>query len=64
MSGDGVWNASHPGLRLLRPYGAMAIVGVPTLDRLVVFRSEVAEHEVLEVYADGWALTAWYSARP
>lgn len=35
----------------------------PTLDRLVVFRSEVVEHEVLEARADRWALTAWYSAR-
>ncbi len=35
----------------------------PMLDRLVVFRSEVVEHEVLRARADRWALTAWYSAR-
>lgn len=35
----------------------------PTLDRLVVFRSEIVEHEVLVTRADRWALTAWYSAR-
>lgn len=35
----------------------------PTLDRLVVFRSALVEHEVLEARADRWALTAWYSAR-
>ncbi len=35
----------------------------PKSDRLVVFRSEVVEHEVLEAHADRWALTAWYSAR-
>lgn len=34
----------------------------PTLDRLVVFRSAVVEHEVLEAKAERWALTAWYSA--
>jgi SM-20-related protein len=35
----------------------------PTLDRLVVFRSELIEHQVLEAHAERWALTAWYSAR-
>jgi len=35
----------------------------PVLDRLVVFRSELVEHEVLEAHAERWALTAWYSAR-
>ncbi|MFT3708911.1 MAG: 2OG-Fe(II) oxygenase [Archangium sp.] len=34
----------------------------PTLDRLVVFRSELVEHQVLEARAERWALTAWYSA--
>ena len=35
----------------------------PVLDRLVVFRSESIEHQVLEAHAERWALTAWYSAR-
>ncbi len=35
----------------------------PTMDRLLVFRSEQVEHEVIEAHADRWALTAWYSAR-
>lgn len=35
----------------------------PVLDRLVVFRSELIEHQVLEAHAERWALTAWYSAR-
>jgi SM-20-related protein len=35
----------------------------PVLDRLVVFRSELVEHEVLETRAERWALTAWFSAR-
>jgi SM-20-related protein len=35
----------------------------PRLDRLVVFRSELIEHEVLPAHAERWALTAWYSAR-
>ena len=35
----------------------------PVLDRLVVFRSELVEHEVLEARAERWALTAWYAAR-
>lgn len=36
----------------------------PVLDRLVVFRSELIEHQVLESHAaERWALTAWYSAR-
>ncbi len=35
----------------------------PVIDRLVVFRSELVEHEVLESHAERWALTAWFSAR-
>lgn len=35
----------------------------PVIDRLVVFRSELIEHEVHEARADRWALTAWFSAR-
>lgn len=35
----------------------------PILDRLVVFRSELIEHQVLEAHAERWALTAWYSGR-
>jgi SM-20-related protein len=34
----------------------------PLLDRLVVFRSQLIEHEVLESHTERWALTAWYSA--
>lgn len=35
----------------------------PRLDRLVVFRSGLLEHEVQPAHAERWALTAWYSAR-
>ncbi len=34
----------------------------PVMDRLVVFRSELVEHEVLEAHAERFALTAFFSA--
>lgn len=39
------------------------VLVAPVIDRLVVFRSELIEHQVLEAHAERWALTAWYSAR-
>lgn len=55
------WVPEHGGQ--LRLHLAPPVELEPTLDRLVVFRSEGVEHEVLEARADRWALTAWYSAR-
>lgn len=34
----------------------------PLLDRLIVFRADTVEHEVVTACADRWAITAWYSA--
>lgn len=57
---DGWVPADGGALRLhLEPPSDIA----PTIDRLVIFRSEVVEHEVLPSHADRWALTAWFSAR-
>ena len=53
------WVPEHGGQ--LRLHVEPPVDLAPTLDRLVVFRSEVVEHEVLEARADRWALTAWYS---
>lgn len=55
------WQPAHGGL--LRLHLEPPINLEPTLDRLVIFRSELVEHEVLESKADRWALTAWFSAR-
>jgi SM-20-related protein len=53
------WDESAGGvLRLHLPDGALDVA--PLLDRLVVFRSETVEHEVLPTYAPRWAATAWY----
>lgn len=55
------WQPAHGGL--LRLHLAPTIDLEPRLDRLVVFRSERVEHEVLPAHVERWALTAWYSAR-
>ncbi len=55
------WRPEHGGQLQLHVTPPLQIE--PTLDRLVVFRSEVVEHEVLHAHAERWALTAWYSAR-
>ena len=55
------WEPSHGGQ--LQLHVTLPVQLEPTLDRLVVFRSEVVEHEVLEAHAERWALTAWYSAK-
>lgn len=55
------WTRAEGGL--LRLHVEPPVEVEPTLDRLVVFRSAVVAHEVLEAKADRWALTAWYSAR-
>lgn len=58
---NSTWQPAHGGqLRMhLEP-----IVDIePRMDRLVVFRSELVEHEVLPAFAERWALTAWYSAK-
>lgn len=55
------WVAAHGGQ--LRLHVEPPVELAPTLDRLVVFRSEVVEHEVLQARTDRWALTAWYCAR-
>ncbi len=55
------WVPEHGGQ--LRLHVEPPVELEPTLDRLVVFRSEVVEHEVLPARAERWALTAWYSAR-
>ena len=55
------WVPSHGGQ--LRLHVEPPFDLEPMLDRLVVFRSELVEHEVLEAHAARWALTAWFSAR-
>ncbi len=55
------WSPADGGL--LRLHGATPHEVAPVLDRLVVFRSALVEHEVLAASAPRWALTAWYSAR-
>jgi SM-20-related protein len=51
------WQPSHGGrLRLYSEHGPLEV----ELDRLVVFRSELLEHEVLPAHAPRLALTAWY----
>lgn len=55
------WRPEHGGQLQLHVEPPTQIE--PSLDRLVVFRSEVVEHEVLHAHAERWALTAWYSAR-
>lgn len=53
------WRPEHGGcLRLHLPPGPLDLE--PALDRLVVFRSEVVEHEVLPALAPRFAATAWY----
>ena len=56
------WEPAHGGQLRLHLQPPLDLE--PTLDRLIVFRSEVVEHEVLEARAERWALTAWYSAAP
>lgn len=55
------WTPTHGGQ--LRLCCEPAVELEPRLDRLVVFRSEVIEHEVRPSLADRFAVTAWYSAR-
>ncbi len=55
------WEPAHGGQ--LRLHVTPVVEVEPRLDRLVVFRSEQVEHEVLPARAERWALTAWYSAR-
>lgn len=62
------WQVGDGGeLRIHLPEGAPGAPGTldlaPTLDRLVVFRSALVEHEVLVARAERWAMTAWFSAR-
>jgi SM-20-related protein len=53
------WRPEHGGvLRLHLPSGPLDVE--PRLDRLVVFRSEQVEHEVLPARAPRYAATAWY----
>lgn len=55
------WEPAHGGQ--LRMHLDPPVDLEPRLDRLVVFRSELVEHEVLPAHAERWALTAWYSSR-
>src|SRR5690606_10962536 len=54
------WEPAHGGaLRLFLEDGTMRDVA-PRLDRLLVFRSARVEHEVLPVWAERLAITAWF----
>ena len=56
------WRPEHGGkLRLYLDSGTLEVE--PTLDRLVVFRSEQLDHEVLPAHAPRLALTAWFYGR-
>jgi SM-20-related protein len=53
------WTEAAGGLlRLHLPDRPLDVA--PLLDRLVAFRSEAVEHEVLPTLAPRWAVTAWY----
>jgi SM-20-related protein len=56
------WRSAHGGQ--LRLYTPAPLDVEPLADRLVVFRSERLEHEVLESHADRFAVTAWFYSRP
>ncbi|MCA2979441.1 MAG: 2OG-Fe(II) oxygenase [Myxococcaceae bacterium] len=58
---NAAWEPAHGGA--LRLYVDPPLDLAPALDQLVVFRSEVVEHEVRPSFADRYAITAWYSAR-
>ncbi len=55
------WSPEHGGR--LRLHVDPPVDVEPRLDTLVVFRSELIEHEVQPSFAPRFALTAWYSAR-
>ena len=58
------WFAAHGGaLRLFAP-GGEAVELAPLLDRLVLFRSEIVEHEVLAAHAPRYAVTCWMYGKP
>lgn len=55
------WSPTHGGaLRVHPPNGSRDVE--PRLDRLVIFASELLEHEVLPVFHPRLALTAWFGA--
>lgn len=56
------WEPAHGGVLRLYPEGGPVDVE-PVLDRMVVFRSERIEHEVLPAFAPRLALTAWFYGR-
>lgn len=55
------WQPAHGG-RLALHLDPPRVIE-PRLDTLVVFRSQLVEHEVEPAHADRLAITAWYSAR-
>lgn len=55
------WTPADSGL--LRVHGEAPRDVEPVMDRLLVFRSSLIEHEVLASRAPRWALTAWFSAK-
>ena len=58
------WCEAHGGaLRLIAGSGEHADVA-PILDHLVVFRSEIVEHEVLPTFAPRYAVTCWMYGQP
>jgi SM-20-related protein len=55
------WTAAAGGVLRLYTAGADGPVDVePVLDRIVIFRSELVEHEVLPAHAPRLAVTAWF----
>jgi SM-20-related protein len=55
------WEPDHGGTLQLFVDPPVALE--PRLDTLIVFRSEVVEHEVRPSFADRFAITAWFSGR-
>lgn len=56
------WRPDHGGaLRVYEPEGARDLE--PVGGRLVLFRADTLEHEVLPPFADRWAVTAWFHGR-
>lgn len=63
-----LWHAEAGGeLRLYIPKGVgnEEIVDInPTAGKLVCFKSDVLEHEVLEVHQERWSITGWMLTQP
>lgn len=58
------WQASDGGALRLYPEGKEAVDLLPQWGRLVLFRSDVLEHEVLPTFRDRYSITGWLLRMP